>query len=57
MVHKPSTLLFKLYVRAESPGQPVAWDTTIALGKKPKVEARQIFKGIVHERKPGQEAP
>lgn len=56
-MHKPSTPLFKLYVRAESPGQPVAWDTTIALEKKTKVEARQIFKGIVHERKPGQEAP
>lgn len=33
VVHKPSTPLFKLYVRTESPGQPVAWDTTIALEK------------------------
>lgn len=31
VVHKPSTPLMKLCVRDESPRQPVAWDTTIAL--------------------------
>lgn len=31
VVHKPTIPFLKLCVRAESPLQPVAWDTTIAL--------------------------